>query len=126
MISRRSIFTAAFWAAFFMPRRARAHSWYGDREDPKLHMPCCGEHDCDVFPFVLGETLFPTEEGYRVVLSVEQCRGINKDATQPIDTIVEWARIQQSEDGRWHICIAAEYRKAPHFGVYCLFEPASI
>lgn len=109
-----------------MVRPARAHSWYSDREDPKLHLPCCGDEDCNIFPFVLGETLFPTEEGYRVVLSVDQCRLINKKATQPIDTIVEWSRIQQSEDGRWHICIADEFRKPPHFGVYCFFEPASI
>lgn len=118
--------SAAFVAAFLLPSSALAHDWYSKRTDPRYAFPCCGGHDCAAFPFAIGKNIFPTEEGYRIVLSVEEARRINPAATAPIDAIVEWNRVQVSEDGRWHICIADSFRLAPHFGILCFFEPNAV
>lgn len=76
--------SAALVAAFLLPSSALAHDWYSKRTDPRYAFPCCGGHDCAAFPFAIGKNIFPTEDGYRVVLSVDEARQINPAATAPI------------------------------------------
>lgn len=64
-----------------------------------------------------------TADGIRVQLSLERTRTINPYSTEPLDGLVEWARVQPSEDGNWHICISATTRAYPFNGVFCLFAP---
>lgn len=105
---------------------ANAHSWYSQKTDPVLHNSCCGGHDCAMWAIQPGE-IEAIEIGYRVRLSVERTQLINPYSQTPIDAIVIWDRVQPSEDGNWHLCIApGAVRSSPFFGVYCLFAPPNI
>ena len=102
---------------------ANAHSWYSEKRDPVYHNSCCGGHDCAMWTILPGE-LTPDTTGVRVRLSVARTQQINPYSQVPIDTLVLWDRIQPSEDGNWHICIAGyKFRDEPFRGVYCLFAP---
>lgn len=68
-----------------------------------------------------------TELGYRVRLSIARSQQINPYSYAPIDAIVIWDRVQPSEDGNWHLCVAAgSMRSLPFMGIYCLFAPPNI
>lgn len=117
-------FATAFVAAFLcLP--AQAHDWYGSKRDPVLGFSCCGGNDCNVLKLDPG-VMTATPEGYRIRLSLVQAREINPDAMQPIDALVKWDRVQPSETGDWHICIAMDMRLPPSHGIYCLFEPGNM
>ena len=116
------LFLAALAVAFACAP-AFAHSWYSDSKDPVNGTPCCGGHDCAPFPFVVGKNIFPTNEGYRIVLTVEEAKTINPYSTEPIDAVVIWERVQDSIDGQFHICISPNFRLTPTFGIYCFFAP---
>jgi len=62
-------------------------------------------------------------DGYRVRLTLEQSRRINRFSSAPIDALVVWERVQPSEDGNYHICIMSNHRANARQGVYCLFAP---
>jgi hypothetical protein len=101
---------------------AMAHSWYSGAQDPVTHGTCCGGSDCGQFVIKPGR-LFATAEGYRIVLTLEETRAINRSSTAPIDAVVTWARVQPSQDGNWHICLKYSDRTPPTSGIYCLFVP---
>lgn len=109
---------AAFiaWAA----APAHAHEWYSRRSDPVYNNGCCGGPDCDVFD---GSLIEAEADGYHIRLTVAQAKKVNEYTQLPIDALVPWPRIQDSEDGNWHLCIFSVDRTAPRNGVICFFKP---
>lgn len=104
---------------------ASAHSWYSEKQDPVLHNSCCGGHDCAMWAIQPGE-IEAIPQGYRIRLSMERTQTINPYSYAPIDAIVIWDRVQPSEDGNWHLCVApGAMRSSPFWGIYCLFAPPS-
>ena len=68
--------------------------------------------------------IIPEATGVRIRLSIPRTQQINPYSVAPIDAFVLWDRIQPSEDGNWHICIAGyNFRSVPFEGVYCVFAP---
>lgn len=115
---------AVLGAAFLLAGAASAHEWYSKYKDPEHRTGCCGGTDCATFQLRPG-SVTPVKGGYRVVLTVEEARRINSQATKPIDTFVASHRVMNSEAGTWDICIRPSWRDGPDFGVICLFGPAS-
>ncbi len=102
---------------------AQAHSWYSEKRDPLYPaQSCCGGMDCAQLVIEPG-VLEAEADGYRVRLTLEQTRRINRYSTAPIDALVVWERVQPSEDGNYHICIMSNHRANARQGVYCLFAP---
>jgi hypothetical protein len=117
----RVLFIAvAFVLAAYYP--AFGHSWYKEKKDPVYQQGCCGDYDCSPLAIEPG-VLWAVEEGYRVVLTLEQSRAINPMSSAPIDALVTWDRVQPSEDGNYHICIMSMHRANARQGVYCFFAP---
>jgi hypothetical protein len=104
--------------------QARAHDWYSKYKDPEHRTNCCGGHDCAPWRIRTG-SVSPENGGWRVRLTLEEARQINPLATAPIDTWVSAARVMQSENGGWDICLRPSWRDGPDFGVICLFGPPS-
>jgi hypothetical protein len=104
---------------------AFSHSWYQYHTDPVFHHSCCGGQDCAMWAIQPGE-LSAEDAGYRVRLSLERTRYINPNSIAPIDALVIWDRVQPSEDGNWHLCIANSWRGEGTYGIYCLFAPPNI
>ena len=101
---------------------AHAHAWYKGRVDPVFLQSCCGGTDCAelrIDPVVLTAE----EDGYRIRLTHEQAKMINPFTHSGIDALVPWNRVQESEDGNYHLCIMTVNRDAPRQGIYCLFVP---
>jgi len=119
---RLAALVAAF--VFLVPvLSALAHSWYSERRDPLYPaQSCCGGMDCAQLVIEPG-VLEAEADGYRVRLTLEQTRRINRFSTAPIDALVVWERVQPSEDGNYHICIMSNHRANARQGVYCLFAP---
>ena len=117
--------TAALVSACLVIGPANAHSWYIYKTDPVFHNSCCGGHDCAMWAIQPGE-LTAEANGYRVRLTLERTRTINPNSTLPLDALVIWDRVQPSEDGNWHLCIADTSRDIGWHGVYCLFAPPNI
>lgn len=113
---------AALAASFAIAPQAHAHSWYSEKSDPVFGNPCCGGTDCGLLT-VSRNVLSAEQRGYRIRLSLEQTRKINPFSAAPIDALVPWDRIQQSEDGNYHICLMTYHRDKMRGGVYCLFAP---
>lgn len=126
------IVMTALWAATLLclvaivvlATQAHAHSWYSKRSDPVLRNSCCGGTDCAELLIEPG-VLEAVPDGYRIRLTVDQAKRINPYTLLPLDTVVPWDRVQDSEDGKYHLCIPPLTRGFPHFGVYCFFAPPS-
>jgi hypothetical protein len=108
---------------FFMSSMAHAHDWYSKKVDPEWGNSCCGGSDCNQFAAIPGESIIAEDDGYRIILTHEQAQKINPYTTSGINALVEWARVQPSEDGNWHICIMTTHRDNRRGGIYCLFAP---
>lgn len=107
---------------------AHAHAWYSQRQDPVYNNGCCGGSDCrELNGRLIKEKVLEAEEsGYRIRLTLLQSRLINNYSALPIDALVTWDRIQESEDNKFHLCIFNVDRTAPRNGVICLFAPPSM
>jgi hypothetical protein len=103
---------------------AMAHSWYSKKQDPIWRNACCGGSDCSEID---GQNISGDVDGYRIILSLEEARKINKNAQKAIDTVVEWARVQPSEDSKYHICVMSDFSDFDRrHGVYCFFAPLGL
>lgn len=115
------IAAALFCLVMIFTGMANAHSWYSKRSDPVWNNSCCGGTDCHELDgrFVTAET-----EGLRVRLTAEQARAINPKRNLAVDAVVEWNRIQISEDGNYHICLMTYFNVMDRrHGVWCMFAP---
>ena len=101
---------------------AEAHGWYSQKHDPVFGTSCCGGEDCARLQIDPG-VLTAEPDGYRIRLTVEQARLINRYTMEPIDALVPWDRVQPSEDGNYHLCIMPRIRDALRGGIYCFFVP---
>ena len=108
----------------FLAARAFAHQWYSDKKDPVYNQSCCGGTDCGQL-VVTPANVTAEERGYRIRLTLEEARRINPYTVSGIDALVEWNRVQPSEDGNWHICLMTYHRENERGGIYCLFAPPS-
>jgi hypothetical protein len=102
---------------------AAAHSWYTDTNDPMTGMRCCGGHDCAP---ISSEWVQEVKGGYRLVMTLEQARTVNKAAQYPVDTIIPYARVQSppenAEGSEFYACISATTPNQ----VYCFFATPSM
>lgn len=112
---------AAFGAWAAAP--AHSHEWYSQRSDPSFNNGCCGGSDCKEFD---GSLIEAEEGGYRIRLTVAQAQEVNANTQLPVDALVPWRRIQDSQDGNFHLCIFLSDRSWPREGVICLFAPPSM
>ena len=102
-----------------------AHSWYSDRRDPIFNQTsCCGFVDCAPLP---AHAISITPDGQlRVTLTVEEARKINPMRRYGFDRVIDYDRIQLSEDGQPHICLMVHDMEGdPREGYYCVFLPPS-
>ena len=105
-----------------LPDPAHAHAWYRNRVDPVFLNTCCGGTDCAELR-IDAIVLTAEEGGYRIRLTHEQAKKINPFTHTGIDALVPWNRVQDSEDGNFHICVMTVNRDNPRGGIYCLFVP---
>lgn len=118
-------FLIAFLWLCSLSSAAVAHEWYSKRMDPVTLAPCCGGKDCA--PLVIKPGMLEAEEdGYRIRLTEEQAKKINPQRYGSVDVLVEWARIQPSEDGNFHICIPPYHQPQMRADLYCFFAPGDI
>ena len=103
---------------------AAAHSWYSMRTDPEYLNGCCGGEDCGELK-IYPHTIEATEQGYVVNLSVAEAKAVNRLTSKPVTALVPWSRVQDSEDGKFHICIWTHDRSQPREGIICFFAPPS-
>jgi len=103
---------------------AFAHEWYGKRRDPIFSSTtCCGGADCAVLP---AHTMQVTPDGLMVTLTADEANKINPNRFEPFQKLIEFDRIQVSEDGKPHICLQPtqnDFDKRQ--GYYCIFLPAN-
>ena len=102
---------------------ASAHLWYGERRDPIFSTTtCCGGRDCAPLP---AHAISITPEGnLRITLTVEEARRINPVRRYGFDKVINFDRIQLSEDGQPHICLQPhDAIEDPREGYYCIFLP---
>ena len=112
-------------ALLFLPTTASAHEWYSQRRDPVYSTTtCCGGQDCSPIP---PHAISITPDGHlRVTLTVEDARRINPVRRYGFDRVIDFDRIQISEDGQPHICLMAHDMEGdPREGYYCVFLPPS-
>jgi hypothetical protein len=110
-------------ALLFSATAASAHEWYGKRRDPIYSQTtCCGGTDCAPLP---AHAISITPEGnLRITLTVEEARAINPVRRYGFDRVIQFERIQNSEDGTPHICLMAhDLEGDPREGYYCVFLP---
>jgi hypothetical protein len=106
-----------------LPTAANAHSWYSEKRDPIYNATsCCGGTDCAPLP---AHAISITPDGnLRITLTVEEARAINPIRRYGFDRVIEFDRIQNSEDGTPHICLMAhDIEGDPREGYYCVFLP---
>jgi hypothetical protein len=123
---RHILALAALVAAFVFlaPVLAHAHSWYSQKRDPIFGKmtSCCGGSDCA--PLNTRYIDFTDPRGIRVTLTLDQARQINRLRVTPFDEFIDYARIQDSEDNQWHICLMGGSAPSdPRRGYYCIFAP---
>lgn len=112
-------------ALLFSATSASAHEWYSKRRDPIYSQTtCCGGSDCrELPPHAISYTL---DGNLRITLTVEEARRINPVRRYGFDRVIEFDRIQTSEDGKAHICLMAhDLEGDPREGYYCVFLPPS-
>lgn len=120
---RRLLVLAALVAAlvFLAPVLAHAHSWYIKRTDPATRLGCCGGSDCAQLVIEPG-MLTAEPDGYRLRLTVDQARRINPGRVDPLDILIPWNRVQEPEDGNFHLCIP-RWNGVTQGDFYCFFAP---
>lgn len=104
---------------------ALAHSWYNGKRDPIFNtITCCSGLDCAPLP---PHAISITPEGdLRVTLTPEEAQRINPTRRSGFDKIINFDRIQVSEDGKPHICLMThEMQGDMREGYYCIFLPPS-
>jgi hypothetical protein len=117
---------ALLWALTALPflsLTADAHSWYSEKRDPIYNATsCCGGLDCAPLP---AHAISITPDGnLRITLTVEEARRINPIRRYGFDKVINFDRIQNSEDGRAHICLQPhDAIEDPREGYYCIFLP---
>jgi hypothetical protein len=117
---------ALLWALTALPflsLTAEAHSWYSEKRDPIYSQTtCCGGSDCAPLP---AHAISITPDGdLRITLTVEEARRINPVRRYGFDRVIQFERIQNSEDGTPHICLMAhDMENDPREGYYCVFLP---
>jgi hypothetical protein len=107
----------------FLSLTADAHSWYSEKRDPIFSQTtCCGGTDCAPLP---AHAITITPDGnLRITLTVEEARRINPIRRYGFDKVINFDRIQNSEDGRAHICLQPhDAIEDPREGYYCIFLP---
>lgn len=99
-----------------------AHEWYSKRRDPIYSATtCCGGKDCAPIP---SHAISITPDGLRVTLTAEEARRINPVRRYGFDRLIDFDRIQVSEDGQPHICLQPhDLEGDPRQGYYCIFLP---
>jgi len=110
-------------ALLFSATAASAHSWYSKKRDPIYNQTsCCGGTDCAPLP---AHAISITPDGnLRITLTVEEARRINPVRRYGFDRVIQFERIQNSEDGTPHICLMAhDLEGDPREGYYCVFLP---
>ena len=121
---RRQSISAALAAAFLLASPALAHDWYSEKRDPVYGWSCCGGHDCARWKIRKG-SIKAVPRGFHIQLTLEETQAINPYSQLPIDAVVDYGRVQPSEDGDWHLCVMNHNRSTESGGVYCLFQPPS-
>lgn len=110
----------------FSTGAVQAHEWYSKRRDPVYnYTTCCGGSDCAPLP---QSAIKVTPDGLRVTLSLAEARLINPHRSEPFDELIPFDRIQDSEDGKPHICLMNSnlaYIGDKRQGFYCIFLPPS-
>lgn len=111
------------WAIFWMMtlQSAFAHEWYSKRHDPVTYGACCGGSDCAKLEIQPG-MLTANDDGYRLKLSAEQAAKINPYRYLAVDITIPWDRIQDSEDGNYHICLPMDDGRVRD-NFFCFFAP---
>ena len=98
-----------------------AHDWYKKMRDPEFSQSNCCENDCgEVDP----QSVTEIQQGYRLRLTSEQVKKLDKTATLPVDAIIPWRRVQsvpRGKKGLFHACIIGNDRSLPRGGVRCFF-----
>lgn len=87
---------------------------------------CCSGSDCAPIPgHVAAHALTRMEDGgWHVTLTLEESRLINAFSMYPINAPVPAARVQQSFDGQFHICIWEQLRQpGQNGGIICFWAP---
>jgi hypothetical protein len=109
----------------FLAKPSEAHSWYKDKYDPVWNNNCCGGEDCNE---ISGKFISADVEGYRINLTLEEARKINPHATRGLNNaLVKWARVQPSEDSKYHICLMPNYYEHDNRdGIFCFFAPLGL
>lgn len=104
---------------------AASHDWYTGKRDPIFNTTtCCGggpKGDCAPLP---EHALRVTPEGLRVTLTAEEANRINYRRFTGFDMLIDFDRIQMSEDGKPHICLQPTQNEFDlRQGYYCIFLP---
>ena len=107
--------------AAWLTTPAHAHSWYSDKHDPVTTYGCCGGSDCAQLVIEPG-VMTAEPDGYRIRLTLDQAKRINRYRIDPLDVLVPWDRIQPSEDGNYHLCLPTSNGRARD-DFYCFFAP---
>lgn len=106
---------------FLSSGAAQAHDWYKWRRDPVTNKACCGGEDCAQLVIRPG-VLTPEADGYRIILTQPQAEAINPNRADPLDILVPFSRVQDSEDGNYHLCIPSRNDMTTG-NFYCFFAP---
>jgi len=129
---RQAVATASILAVFIAANSdpVRAHDWFVGKNDPVTGGSCCttaanAKHgDCAMLNVEPG-VLTGDELGYRLRLTPEQAGRINPNRKVGVDTIIPWARIQNSEDGNFYVCIPGTPISTMNADFYCFWAPPS-
>ena len=111
--------------AFF--QRASSHELFTGLVDPMTKKGCCNDADCKIVPreWIDAGVILPWIGGtYRVRLTLEQARFFNPNMREPVDAIVDGARVIWAIPAQWAICLnpSDEAAMPPYSGmrVRCL------
>ena len=101
---------------------ASGHEWYSKRRDPVFNKTtCCGGADCAPLP---AAAMKITPEGLVVTLTAEEAHRINPLRSVPFQQLIDFDRVQLSEDGMPHICLQpTQSLSDARQGYYCIFLP---
>lgn len=99
---------------------AHSHDWYSSTSDPEYQSSCCGGHDCAP---VNPEWVSEVAEGYRLTMTAEQAKTVNPSASEPVDAVIPWSRVQSppTAEHPFYACVYDHDRAAPRNGVICFF-----
>lgn len=100
--------------------------WYAKERDPVYSDVSCCHNDCGVIP---DEWVTELGDGYQIRMTEAQARTINRAWNSgPVDAFVPMNRLQNSPDGRVHVCLMTYPSKVfgngkpdPRGGVRCVW-----